>query len=65
MKMPPLVLAKEVDDEMAISILENAIFNMSMSEDLNNMTLCMLAAMRRGHDALVRERTKEQSHDKE
>ena len=65
MKIPPLIQASKVDDEMAISILENAIFNMSMNEDLNNMTLCLLAAMRRGHDALVRERTKEKSHDKE
>lgn len=65
MKIPPLVKASSVDDKMAIDILENAIFSMSMSDDLNNNTLCLLAAMRRGHDALVRERNKEQSHDKE
>lgn len=62
-KIPPLIQASKVDDSMAIDILENAIFNMSMSDDLNNNTLCLLAAMRRGHDALVRERNKEQKHD--
>ena len=65
MKIPPLIQASKVDDSMAIDILENAIFSMSMSDDLNNNTLCLLAAMRRGHDALVRERNKEHSHDKE
>ncbi len=63
MKIPPLVKASSVDDKMAIDILENAIFSMSMSDDLNNNTLCLLAAMHRGHDALVRERNKEQKHD--
>jgi len=65
-KIPPMVKAKDVNDAMAIDILENTIFSMSMSDDLNNTTLCLLAAMRRGHDALKREqRRKEQSHDKE
>lgn len=59
-KIPPLIQASKVDDSMAIDILENAIFNMSMSDDLNNNTLCLLAAMRRGHDALKRERARKE-----
>lgn len=64
-KITPLIKAKDIDDKMAIDILENTIFSMSMSDDLNNNTLCLLAAMRRGHDALVRELNKEHSHEKE
>ena len=63
-KIPPLVRAQDIDDAMAIDVLENAIFSMSMSDDLNNNTLCLLAAMRRGLDALKREQVrKEQKHD--
>ncbi len=62
-KIPPLIRAQDIDDAMAIDVLENMIFSMSMSDDMNNNTLCVLAAMRRGHDALVRERNKEQKHD--
>ena len=63
-KIPPLVRAQDIDDAMAIDVLENAIFSMSMSDDLNNNTLCLLAAMRRGVDALKREQVrKEQKHD--
>lgn len=63
-KIPPLVRAKDIDDAMAIDVLENAIFSMSMSDDLNNNTLCLLAAMRRGLDAMKREQVrKEQKHD--
>ena len=62
-KIPPLVRAQDIDDAMAIDVLENAIFSMSMSDDLNNNTLCLLAAMRRGLDALKREQVgKEQKH---
>ena len=65
-KIPPLVRAQDVDDKTAIEVLENAIFSMSMSDTLDNPTLCLLAAMRRGHDALQREQTrKEASRDKE
>lgn len=35
-KIPPLVRAQDIDDAMAIDVLENAIFSMSMSDDLNN-----------------------------
>lgn len=65
MKIPPLIQASKVDDSMAIDILENAIFSMSMSDDLNNNTLCLLAAMRRGHDALKREQLRKEAskHD--
>ena len=59
-KIPPLVRAQDIDDAMAIDVLENAIFSMSMSDDLNNNTLCLLAAMRRGHDALKRERARKE-----
>lgn len=66
MKIPPLIQASKVDDSMAIDILENAIFSMSMSDDLNNNTLCLLAAMRRGHDALKREKLRKEVYgDKE
>ena len=65
-KIPPLIQASKVDDSMAIDILENAIFSMSMSDDLNNNTLCLLAAMRRGHDALEREKLRKEVYgDKE
>ena len=59
-KIPPLVRASDIDDKMAIEVLENAIFNMSMSDDLSNQTLCLLAAMRRGHDALQREHARKE-----
>lgn len=59
-KIPPLVRAQDIDDKMAIEVLENAIFSMSMS-DLNNNTLCLLAAMRRGHDALQREQLRKEA----
>ncbi len=63
-KIPPLITASAIDDSMAIEIMTNAIFSMSMSDDLNNNTLCLLAAMRRGVDALKREQVrKEQKHD--
>ena len=58
-KIPPLITTDSIDDSMAISILENSIFNMSMSDELNNSTLCLLTAMRRGVDALKREQTRE------
>ena len=65
-KIPPLVRAQDIDDKMAIEVLENAIFGMSMSDDLNNNTLCLLAAMRRGHDALKREKLRKEVYgDKE
>jgi uncharacterized protein involved in tellurium resistance len=65
-KIPPLVRAQDIDDAMAIDVLENAIFSMSMSDDLNNNTLCLLAAMRRGHDALKREKLRKEVYgDKE
>lgn len=65
-KIPPLVRARDIDDAMAIDVLENAIFSMSMSDDLNNNTLCLLAAMRRGHDALKREKLRKEVYgDKE
>lgn len=60
-KIPPLVRAQDIDDAMAIDVLENAIFSMSMSDDLNNTTLCLLAAMRRGHDALQREQLRKEA----
>ena len=59
-KIPPLVRAQDIDDAMAIEVLENAIFSMSMSDDLNNNTLCLLAAVRRGHDALQREHARKE-----
>lgn len=64
-KIPPLVRAQDIDDKMAIEVLENAIFSMSMNDDLNNQTLCLLAAMRRGHDALKREQLRKEAskHD--
>lgn len=64
-KIPPLVRAQDIDDTMAIEVLENAIFSMSMNDDLNNQTLCLLAAMRRGHDALKREQQRKEAskHD--
>lgn len=66
MKIPPLIQASKVDDSMAIDILENAIFSMSMSDDLNNNTPCLLAAMRRGYDALKREKLRKEVYgDKE
>ena len=65
-KIPPMVRAQDIDDSMAIDVLENAIFSMSMSDELNNNTLCLLAAMRRGHDALKREKLRKEAHsDKE
>ena len=65
-KIPPLVRAQDIDDAMAIDVLENAIFSMSMSDDLNNNTLCLLAAMRLGHDALKREKLRKEVYgDKE
>ena len=65
-KIPPPVRAQDIDDAMAIDVLENAIFSMSMSDDLNNNTLCLLAAMRRGHDALKREKLRKEVYgDKE
>ena len=63
-KIPPLIKAQDIDDKMAIEVIENAIFSMSMNDNLDNQTLCLLAAMRRGHDALQREQArKEQGHD--
>ena len=54
MKIPPLITADTIDDRMAIEILENAIFSMSMSDDLNNTMLCLLAAMKRGAESMKR-----------
>ncbi|MBR1631144.1 MAG: hypothetical protein IJ680_04740 [Paludibacteraceae bacterium] len=63
-KIPPLIKAQDIDDKMAIEVIENAIFSMSMNDNLDNQTLCLLAAMRRGRDALQREQArKEQGHD--
>ena len=55
MKIPPLITPMNVDKETAVNILQNAIFSMSMSEDLDNNTLCLLAAMKQGAEALQRE----------
>lgn len=55
MKIPPLITPINVDKETAANILQNAIFSMSMSEDLDNITLCLLAAMKQGVEALQRE----------
>ena len=63
-KIPPLIRAQDIDDKMAIEVIENAIFSMSMNDKLDTQTLCLLAAMRRGHDALQREQArKEHGHD--
>lgn len=51
--MKPIITIEDIDDEMAIKILDNAIFGMSMIKDIDNQTLCIAKAMKLGVDALV------------
>ena len=64
MKIPPIVTPDNIDDGMAADIMEHFIFNMSMSTDLDNIQLCLLAAMKRGIAALRIKTDKEEKNER-
>ena len=63
MKIQPIIRPDSITDEMAIDILKNAIFNMTMSDNLENQTLCLLAAINRGMEALKEKIDQEERHE--
>ena len=54
--MKPIITPEDITDEMAVYIMQNAIFSLGMSDDVNNTTLCLCAAMKKGVAAILRER---------
>ena len=55
--MKPYITVEDITPEIAVLILDNSIFSMSMIE-MNNSTACLIAAMKMGKEAIERELNK-------
>lgn len=51
-KPGPFTRPEDITKDNAAEVLEHVIWAMSMSEDVDNTQLCMLAAMKHGINAL-------------
>lgn len=53
--MKPILQPVDIGKEEAVKVLDNAMFSLAMADKLDNLTLCLIAAMKLGKEALERE----------